>query len=85
MHQFSSAQSLSHVRLFVTPWTEDSYGPLFMEFSKQEYRNRGSHSLLQGIFPNQEWNPHLLYGRQVLSIWATKEVLIKFNLIYFNM
>ena len=26
----------------------------------------GSHSLLQGIFPTQEWNQGLLYCRQIL-------------------
>ena len=28
---------LSHVRLFVTPWTADYQGPLSMGFSRQEY------------------------------------------------
>ena len=49
-------QSLSHVRLFVTPWTVAHQAPLPMEFSRQEY----SHFLLQGIFPTQGFNPHLL-------------------------
>ena len=30
-------QSLSHVRLFVTPWTVAHLAPLSMEFSRQEY------------------------------------------------
>ena len=34
------AQSLSHVQLFVTPWTVAHQTPLFMEFSRQEYRSR---------------------------------------------
>ena len=29
-------ESLSHVRLFVTPWTVALQDPLFMEFSRQE-------------------------------------------------
>ena len=29
--------TLSHVRLFVTPWTEAHQSPLSMEFSRQEY------------------------------------------------
>ena len=41
-------QSLSCVRLFVTPWTIQS-----MEFSRPEYWS-GSFSLLQGIFPTQD-------------------------------
>ena len=35
--QFSSIQSLSHVRLFATPWTIAHQVPLSMEFSRQEY------------------------------------------------
>ena len=31
------AQSLSHVRLFTTPWTVAHQAPLSMEFSRQEY------------------------------------------------
>ena len=31
------AQSLSHVQLFVTPWTVAHQAPLSMEFSQQEY------------------------------------------------
>ena len=31
------AESLSHVRLFVTPWTVACQAPLSMEFSRQEY------------------------------------------------
>ena len=49
-------QYLSHVRLFVTPWTVAHQAPPSMEFSRQEY----SHFLPQGIFPTQGSNPHLL-------------------------
>ena len=35
--QLSSIQSLSRVRLFVTPWTVAHQAPLSMEFSRQEY------------------------------------------------
>ena len=31
------AQSLSHVRLFATPWTVDCQAPPSMGFSRQEY------------------------------------------------
>ena len=34
---FRSDQSLSHVRLFVTPWTIAYQAPWSMEFSRQEY------------------------------------------------
>ena len=33
-------QSLCHVLLFETPWTVAHQTPLFMEFSRQEYRSR---------------------------------------------
>ena len=32
-----SAQSLSHVQLFMTPWTVTHQAPLSTEFSRQEY------------------------------------------------
>ena len=35
--QIRSDQSLSRVRLFVTPWTVVHKAPLSMEFSRQEY------------------------------------------------
>ena len=33
------AQSLSHIQLFVTPWTAACQAPLTMEFSRQAYWN----------------------------------------------
>ena len=36
-YQFSSAQSLSCVQLFSTPWTIAYQAPQSMEFSRQEY------------------------------------------------
>ena len=53
-------KSLSHVRLFVTPWTIQ-----FMDFSRPEYW-RGRCSLLQGIFPIQGLNPGLPHCRWIL-------------------
>ena len=52
-------QSLSHVRLFATPWTVACQAPLSMGFSRQEYWS-GLHFLLQGIFQTQGLNAHLL-------------------------
>ena len=37
--QISSGQSLSRVRLFVTPWTVPHQAPPSIEFSRQEYWN----------------------------------------------
>ena len=36
----------------------------------------GCHFLLQGIFPTQELNLGLLHCRQILSYWATWEIII---------
>ena len=50
---------LSHVQLFMTPWTAALQAPLSTEFFRQEYWNR----LLfptPGIFPTQGSNPCLL-------------------------
>ena len=52
----------------------------------------GSHSLLQGIFPTQEWNPGLLHCRQILyclslqespSIIITQDLLGTWQLLFF--
>ena len=60
---YSHACVLSHVQLFVTPWTVAHQGPPSMEFSRPEYWSTGvgSLSLLQGIFPTQGSNPRLLH------------------------
>ena len=47
----SEVKSLSHVRLFATPWTVARQAPLSMGFSKQEYW-----SGLPFPSPNQEYN-----------------------------
>ena len=54
------AQSLSRVRLFVTPWTEARQASLSKGFSRQGYWS-GLPFLLQGIFPTQGLNVHLLH------------------------
>ena len=45
---------LSHVWLFVTPWTVAHQAPLSMGLSKQDY-GVGCHFLPQGIFPPGDW------------------------------
>ena len=37
VYDFLSLYSLSHVWLFVTPWTAAHQAPLSMKFSRQEY------------------------------------------------
>ena len=58
-------KSLSHVRLFATPWTVACQAPLSMRFSS---KNTGvdCHFLLQGIFPTQGSNLGPLHCRQTL-------------------
>ena len=49
-------QSLSHVPLFVTPWTVVHQAPLFMEFSRQKYWNWLPFSSPEDL-PNTEIKP----------------------------
>ena len=50
------AQLLSHVRLFVTPWTVSCQAPLSMEFSRKEYWS-GLQIPTPGDLPNPEMEP----------------------------
>ena len=58
-------KSLSHVRLFATPWTVayQALGP--WDFPGKN-TGVGCHVLLQGIFPTQGLNLGLLHCRQML-------------------
>ena len=58
-NNLSTCLVLSHVQLFVTPRTATCQAPLSMGFSRQDYWS-GCHFLLQGIFPTQGSNLHLL-------------------------
>ena len=51
----------SRARLFATLWTIACQATLSMGFSRKEYwSGLPCHALLQGVFPTQESNPHLL-------------------------
>ena len=77
-----SAQLLSHVQLFATPWTVAHQSPLSTEFSRQEYWS--GLFLLQGIFLTQGSNPHLLcHPYWILYVWATGEAHCIFTFVYF--
>ena len=52
-------QSLNRVGLFATSRTVAHQAPLSMEFSS--VHGVGCHFILQGLFPSQRWNPHLLH------------------------
>ena len=64
-------KSVSHVRLFATPWSVTHQDPLSMEFSGKN-TGVGCHFLLQGIFLTQGLNPGLLYWRQILYLLSHK-------------
>ena len=68
---------LSHVRLFVALWTVVWQAPLFMGFLRQEYWGVGSHFLLQGIFPTQGSNLHLLR-----LLFVSTERWVEFPMLY---
>ena len=60
----------SGVCLFVTLWTVARLAPLSMGFSRQECWS-GCHALLQGTFPTQGSNPHLLMSPELAGRFFT--------------
>ena len=71
-------QLLSCVRLFVTPWTVAARLLCPWDFPGKN-TGVGGHFLLQGIFPTQGLNPHLLLGRWVFYYCATWEAQAENN------
>ena len=68
----------SRVQPFATPWTIYSTRFLCPWGSPGKNTAVGCHFLFQGIFPTQGLNPRLLcllYCRQILYHWATREAL----------
>jgi len=59
------ASSLSHIQLFVTPWTVVCQAPLSMGILQARILEEG-HAPLQGIFPTQGSNPGLPHCRWIL-------------------
>ena len=57
---------VSHVRLFVTPWTVAYQAPLSLRFSRQEYWRELLFPLPGGgnFLPIQGLNPHLLQWQE---------------------
>ena len=76
----ATVQPLSRVRLFATPWTVATR-LLCPQDSPGKNIGVGCYALLQGIFPTQGLNPGLLYCRQILYHWPTREVQIHFYLM----
>ena len=68
------AESLGSVWLFATPWTIACQAPPSMGWDCPGKNTRvGCHFLLQGSFPTQGFNLHLLHCRQILYHGATME------------
>ena len=65
-------ESLSHVWLFATPWTVAGQAVCPWDFPGKN-TGVGCHSLLQGVFPTQGSNWHLLHCRRILYHWAARE------------
>ena len=68
----------SRVQFFVTLWTVDHQAPLWDFLGK--YTGVVCHSLLQGIFPTQEWNlspASLALYTDCLSLSHQKKVTMK--------
>ena len=66
-HIQSVCESLSQVRLFVTPWTVACQTPLSVHGdSPGKHPGAGCHAFLQGIFPTQGMNPGLPHCRSIL-------------------
>ena len=72
---------LSHVQLFATLWIVACQAPLSMSFSPGKNTGVSCHFFLQGIFPIQGSNPHLLHLLQaeylLLSHWGSPKCSIK--------
>ena len=58
-------KTLSHVRIFATPWTVAYQAPPSMEFSRQEYWS-GVPFPSPGDLPNSGIEPGLLHSKQTL-------------------
>ena len=63
----------SHVQLFVTLWTIACQVLSPWDFSGKNIEV-GCHALLQGIFPKQGSNLHLMHYRRILYHWATRDL-----------
>ena len=73
------SRTVVSVWLFATPWSVAHQAPLSMDFSGKN-TGGGCLFLLQGIFPTQGSNPHLLHwqedwqgSRWIPYPWATRE------------
>ena len=72
-------KSLSHVRLFATPWTVGRQAPLSMGFSRQEYWS-GLPYPSPGNVPDPEIEPCIggfsCIGGRHFNLWSTREASV---------
>ena len=85
LFQKVKCQSLSHVRLFATPWTVALQAPLSMGFSRQEYREAPSEAHRQS---KKVWFFLACAARKTPQQgisrgerWRTERLLIRFRLV----
>ena len=78
MHPHAHAQSLSHVRLFVTPWAVAYQPPLCMGFSRSRFTGAGCLFLFEGIILTQGSYLHLQADSLLLTHLGS--LLVVFNL-----
>ena len=73
----AATEMLSHIQLFVTPWTVACQGPLSMEFFRQEYWSSLPFPP-PGDFPNPGIKPRspALAGRFSTTVPPGKPILI---------
>ena len=72
-------KSLSHVQLFVTPWTIAYQALLSMGFSRQEYWSGVALSFSRGFSSPKDWtliSCISCFGRWILYHWATWKIYI---------
>ena len=62
-------QLLNCVQFFINPWTAALQAPLSMDFPGKNIRS-GCHFHLQGTFPTQGLNPHLLHWQTDSLLWS---------------
>ena len=72
-HTHEWVKSLSHVQLFVTPWTVAHQAPLSMGFSRQEYWS-GLTFPSPGDLPTRDRTQVSCIVGRCVTIWATREV-----------
>ena len=68
-------ESVSRVRLFMTPWTVAHQAPLSMEFSRQEYWSGLPFPSSRGSSQPRDWTRVSCIVGRFLTIWATRAAL----------